>query len=70
MNNFSYTQFFRPKGCRGAANFGSLRKFQTLNPIRPEGELIGPDDQTHNYQSETSYFMIPKLGEFFPSGKF
>ena len=34
-----------------------------FNPIRPGG-LRGPDDQTHSCQSETSYPMMPKLGDF------
>ena len=38
---------------------------QTLiNPIRPGGGLRGPDGQTHSCQSETSYPMMPKLGDF------
>ena len=28
------------------------------------GGLRGPDDQTHSWQSETSYSMMPKLGDF------
>ena len=28
------------------------------------GGLRGPDDQTHSFQSETSYPMMPKLGDF------
>ena len=36
-----------------------------LNPIRPGGGgLRGPDGQTHSCQSETSYPMMPKLGDF------
>ena len=41
-----------------------------INPIRPggggggEGGLKGPDDQIHSFQSETSYSMMAKLGEF------
>ena len=35
----------------------------TLNPIRPGG-LRGPDGETHSCQSETSYPMMPKLGDF------
>ena len=35
-----------------------------INPIRPGGGLRGPDGQTHSCQSETSYPMIPKLGDF------
>ena len=35
-----------------------------VNPIRPGGGgLRGPDDQTHSCQSETSYSMMPKLGD-------
>ena len=38
----------------------------TLNPIRPGGGggLRGPDGQTHSCQSETSYPMMPELGDF------
>ena len=38
----------------------------SLNPIRPGGGggLRGPDGQTHSCQSETSYPMMPKLGDF------
>ena len=35
-----------------------------FNPIRPGGGLRGPDGQTHSCQSETSYPMMPKLGDF------
>ena len=35
-----------------------------INPIRPGGGLRGPDGQTHSCQSETSYPMMPKLGDF------
>ena len=42
----------------------SLAVNQLLNPIRPGGGLRGPDDQTHSCQSETSYSMTPKLGDF------
>ena len=28
------------------------------------GGLRGPDDQTHSCQSEATYFMMPKHGEF------
>ena len=36
-----------------------------LNPIGPGGGgLRGPDGQTHSCQSETSYPMMPKLGDF------
>ena len=34
-----------------------------VNPIRPGG-LRGLDGQTHSCQSETSYPMMPKLGDF------
>ena len=30
----------------------------------PGGGLRGPDGQTHSCQSETSYPMMPKLGDF------
>ena len=37
-----------------------------FNPIRPGGGgLRGPDGQTHSCQSETSYPMMPKLGDFY-----
>ena len=35
-----------------------------LNPIRLGGVLRGPDGQTHSCQSETSYPMMLKLGDF------
>ena len=36
-----------------------------VNPIRPGwGGVRGPDGQTHSCQSETSYPMMPKLGDF------
>ena len=31
---------------------------------RGGGRLSGPDDQTHSCQSETTYSMTPKLGDF------
>ena len=34
-----------------------------VNPIRPGG-LRGPDGQTPSCQSETSYPIMPKLGDF------
>ena len=41
---------------------------KTFNPIRPGGggggRLRGLDDQTHSCQSETTYSMMPKLGDF------
>ena len=37
---------------------------QKFNPIRPGGGLRGLDGQTHSCQSETSYPMMPKLGDF------
>ena len=38
----------------------------SFNPIRPGGGggLRGLDGQTHSCQSETSYPMMPKLGDF------
>ena len=46
---------------------GIITKFtHPFNPIRPGGGggLRGPDDQTHSCQSESSYSMMPKLGDF------
>ena len=37
--------------------------FQILD-LTLSGGLRGPDDQTHSCQSETSCFMMPKLGDF------
>ena len=36
-----------------------------INPMRPRGGggLRGPDGQTHSCQSETSYPMMPELGD-------
>ena len=47
-------------------NFRSrVAKEIEFNPIRPGGGgLRGPDGQTHSCQSETSYPMMPKLGDF------
>ena len=52
--------------------FAVLKKFgfgddfiQWINPIKPRGGgLRGRDGQTHSCQSETSYPMMPKLGDF------
>ena len=55
--------------CRAILNLWKKRflslagKIQIFNPIRPGGGLRGPDDQTHSCQSETSYPMMPKLGD-------
>ena len=37
---------------------------QNLTLSGPIGGLRGPDGQTHSCQSETSYPMMPKLGDF------
>ena len=44
----------------------SCTTISEFNPIRPGGGggLRGPDGQTHSCQSETSYPMMPKLGDF------
>ena len=40
-------------------------RYNSFNPIRPRGGgLRCPDGQTHSCQSETSYPMMPKLGDF------
>ena len=51
------------------AKFQCLSKNKTkslfFNPIGGGGGgLRGPDDQTHICQSETTYSMMPKLGDF------
>ena len=42
--------------------FGKFALNLTLSG--PGGGLRGPDGQTHSCQSETSYPMMPKLGDF------
>ena len=49
---------------------GRNKSYFTSDPLTlscPEGGgggLRGPDGQTHSCQSETSYLMMPKLGDF------
>ena len=45
--------------CKEAKKLSAL-----LNLSGRGGGLRGPDDQTHNCQSETSYSMMSKLGDF------
>ena len=40
------------------------RTLLTLSGRGGGGGLRGPDGQTHSCQSETSYPMMPKLGDF------
>ena len=44
-------------------------KANVLHPnttlLGPGRGLTGPDDQTHSCQSETTYSMMPKLGDFY-----
>ena len=58
-----------PSMSQESFNIEMVRKYYqdiaNLNPIRPGGgRLRGPDGQTHSCQSETSYPMMPKLGDF------
>ena len=41
----------------------SYSKLKYLTPSGPGGGLKGLDGQTHSCQSETSYSMMPKLGD-------
>ena len=36
----------------------------TLSGQGGGGGLRGPDDQSHSFQSETSYSMMPRPGDF------
>ena len=51
-------------------NISHQLMYRRFNPIGAGGgggeggRIRGPDDQTHSRQSESSYSMTPKLGDF------
>ena len=60
--NFDASRLFCSKIIEEKPLGGRVKEGLTLSG--PGGGLRGPDGQTHSCQSETSYPMMPRLGDF------